>query len=768
MQFQSEIELRVKVLDKELDDLEKRMQRVANPFQASGAQKVGFKSKAELAAQKALLSTDRNRLELAQQLNVQRIKSLNLNNSWYKALQQGKEIQLDINKAVAKEAQQRQRVTDTLKRQQATQKKNRRQDILLGAGFPLLFGGGIGQAVAGGLGGAVGGFGGGIAAQAALKAVTDLNNAITETAAVTSSTSAAYDFLTEKQLFSSEETRRLADELAELGRVEELAALATEELVNMIGNEGVQNLQDLDSEWNELLSNIAELGLAIAAFISQYLKPVIELLNNAVSQINTRNRVDALRKDLAGTPAGEAFAERERELRAAGGVRRGGGRLTTADQEALLREFSPQREITVSVPVTDQDRKTFAPPKAKKSGGKSDEDRIRERLQLLAIETAAIREQEDIKNKISAARIAEDKNLENRLNLTLRLNKIQETLAKTLVRTTDERVKQAEIAKALAQAEATKADFTNKENERLAKQTKQYELNMANMEAQIELASAMTREQEKQAKFELQLIQFRERNKQLLKDQPELYEKLEASFRKLFELQNQSPLEQYIRNTTRALYDTEAQLLKVTQTLEGQLASGISNFFTSIIDGSKSAEEAFADMLKGMGQALVQQAAVMIAQYIAIGVARIFAGIGSSSSTPQIGTDTNYFGQGFNPMSYFGQRANGGPVAANTPYIVGERSPELFVPNTAGTIYNQDQMRSAMATYSEANGPGAYSNQPLNINVQTTSINGMEFITPEQFRLGMDQAATQGAKQGEMRAMNRLRQSRSTRNKLGM
>ena len=53
-------------------------------------------------------------------------------------------------------------------------------------------------------------------------------------------------------------------------------------LVNMIGNEGVNNLQALDSEWRELLSNVEELGLAIAAFISQYLKPVIELLNGAI------------------------------------------------------------------------------------------------------------------------------------------------------------------------------------------------------------------------------------------------------------------------------------------------------------------------------------------------------------------------------------------------------------------------------------------------------------------------------------------------------
>lgn len=40
-------------------------------------------------------------------------------------------------------------------------------------------------------------------------------------------------------------------------------------------------------------------------------------------------------------------------------------------------------------------------------------------------------------------------------------------------------------------------------------------------------------------------------------------------------------------------------------------------------------------------------------------------------------------------------RAEGGPVSAGQPYIVGEREPELFVPNQSGTILNQSQMREA-------------------------------------------------------------------------
>ena len=38
--------------------------------------------------------------------------------------------------------------------------------------------------------------------------------------------------------------------------------------------------------------------------------------------------------------------------------------------------------------------------------------------------------------------------------------------------------------------------------------------------------------------------------------------------------------------------------------------------------------------------------------------------------------------------------AEGGPVAASTPYIVGEVGPELFVPNTAGTVIPNNQLAS--------------------------------------------------------------------------
>jgi phage-related minor tail protein len=40
-------------------------------------------------------------------------------------------------------------------------------------------------------------------------------------------------------------------------------------------------------------------------------------------------------------------------------------------------------------------------------------------------------------------------------------------------------------------------------------------------------------------------------------------------------------------------------------------------------------------------------------------------------------------------------RASGGPVSGGRPYVVGERGPELFVPNIGGRIMNASQTAGA-------------------------------------------------------------------------
>ena len=157
MAFQSEIELRVKVIDKELNELEKRVQKIQNPFSASGASKGA--SKAELRQRQVLLNVDKNRLELQQRFKADQIKQLNITNSWLKVLRQGEEVRKDIAKAAEREAKATQKTAASA--QKAAKAKGNRglQSAALGVGFPLLFGGGAGS-IAGGLLGSTGGFGG--------------------------------------------------------------------------------------------------------------------------------------------------------------------------------------------------------------------------------------------------------------------------------------------------------------------------------------------------------------------------------------------------------------------------------------------------------------------------------------------------------------------------------------------------------------------------------------------------------------------------------
>jgi phage-related minor tail protein len=69
-----------------------------------------------------------------------------------------------------------------------------------------------------------------------------------------------------------------------------------------------------------------------------------------------------------------------------------------------------------------------------------------------------------------------------------------------------------------------------------------------------------------------------------------------------------------------------------------------------------------------------------------------------------VGPDNIDVGGGFNPAG----RAVGGPVSGNTPYIVGEQGPELFVPSGSGTIIPNGQLGSSMTSSSPTviyNGP---------------------------------------------------------------
>lgn len=101
------------------------------------------------------------------------------------------------------------------------------------------------------------------------------------------------------------------------------------------------------------------------------------------------------------------------------------------------------------------------------------------------------------------------------------------------------------------------------------------------------------------------------------------------------------------------------------QNIGQTIGHSFSSAFQGLIDGSKKVGDVLRDLMSQLTQMLMNQA-----------FKALFSGGGSSS------------GGGFfsGLMGALGFRANGGPVMAGRPYIVGERGPELMIPGSSGSV----------------------------------------------------------------------------------
>jgi hypothetical protein len=132
----------------------------------------------------------------------------------------------------------------------------------------------------------------------------------------------------------------------------------------------------------------------------------------------------------------------------------------------------------------------------------------------------------------------------------------------------------------------------------------------------------------------------------------------------------------------------------------------------AVAEGTKTAEQAFADFLRSIASMLADAAKQIIATYIAIGIARMFAGVPAKSGpAPDIQLGTGAL-QGERIM-IGGMRtaASGKGTLMNQPYLVGERGPELFVPRSNGTIVPNHQM-------------SAGANVTVNVDASGSSVEG--------------------------------------------
>jgi tape measure domain-containing protein len=204
--------------------------------------------------------------------------------------------------------------------------------------------------------------------------------------------------------------------------------------------------------------------------------------------------------------------------------------------------------------------------------------------------------------------------------------------------------------------------------------------------------------------------------------------------------------------------------------------SGISE----MIAGTKSAEQVFIEFLNAIADALINTAKQMIAQYIAIGIAKMFAGLGGGGGAGNFAPSGPLAAVGnINPMpTSFTPFAEGGFVTGPTSAVIGEGGESEYV-------IPASKMQTAMSRYSRgARGEGVIAGSgggteggtataaagPMVVDVRYSveRINDVEYVTASAFQAGMRQAAQQGAAQGEQRTLRRLQQSPGTRKRVGM
>ena len=234
--------------------------------------------------------------------------------------------------------------------------------------------------------------------------------------------------------------------------------------------------------------------------------------------------------------------------------------------------------------------------------------------------------------------------------------------------------------------------------------------------------------------------------------------------------------------------------LEETLKLENQVAAGataignaFSNSFKSVITGSKTAQEALADMMASVAEHFLDMAAKIIAQQIAmILYGTIMKALGVSmpggaqasnlDSQSLFNTDLGLPAMGDLPSGF--KFAQGGYVSGPTNALIGEGGePEYVIP--------ESKMRESMARYSRGarggsvipeNGEGGTAGgggeaavaAPIDVRYSVERINNVDYVTAEQFQVGLARAAQQGAAEGERRAIGSMRNSSAVRRRVGI
>jgi hypothetical protein len=248
---------------------------------------------------------------------------------------------------------------------------------------------------------------------------------------------------------------------------------------------------------------------------------------------------------------------------------------------------------------------------------------------------------------------------------------------------------------------------------------------------------------------------------------------------------NRSFGEQF-KQTFKDAYDSATNL---GANLAGIATNGIDGLTNAIVDFASTGKAAFkefaASVLQELGKMLIKFAIfkAIKAFFPGLGFAATGGATGPNSAAPLKTFATG--GVMSNSVVPLRRYAAGGIARSPQMAIYGERGPEAYVPlpdgrsipvkmDQRGEALNRYKPMGATGTMATDGEPGAAgpasaaAGGPIDVRYTVERINNVEYVTADQFRQGMQQAAAEGAQRGQQRTLRSLQQSTAVRSRIGI
>jgi tape measure domain-containing protein len=353
--------------------------------------------------------------------------------------------------------------------------------------------------------------------------------------------------------------------------------------------------------------------------------------------------------------------------------------------------------LTAPSQMAAKDKKDTAADKAAKAAER-EAARVANIVRDRAAEMEIMRMQLIFAEQIAVAEINKDPILKSQLQTTEKINQVSINYSKAI---NDERAKgnsvlakEAITKKAVAEidkvnfegaVELARIEIDRKEN---------YDNLLMDLDQELKLRSATTEEARNQLRIAYEVAKL----EQTKNYTPEQLAAIQS--RKTQLAAPKTPYET-INLARGAASDELTKLLDVGNqlvTVGDAVGASFSNSFKGIINGTMTAQEALAGFFQSVADAFLDMAAQIIAKWITMTILNSVLSLfpGGSKGTTSLGNanlaDVNKYSI---PLPGL---ATGGPAMANTPYIVGEKGPELFMPGRSGTVIPNDALGGGGST----------------------------------------------------------------------